>query len=237
MNGIEEIWNQGSHQLSHDKSIDAAYIEKTITERSNSITAQLPKIIWFGIVMCGLAALVFIYNVFFFLNNPAVLVAILILLLATMGIIIFLLQQVSSIQKMGAFTMDLHALLVLKIKYFTTRFQVALHCVALSLVLATFSLNLTMENEDGIIELRKVLILGAFYLVVYFISVYIYQLTHRVYLKQLKNALANLEENSLTSLDQEMKRHLKIRNILLLIALIVFIGGLVALYIVSVNTL
>ena len=121
---------------------------------------------------------------------------------------------------------NLHKLLLYKIKYFNTRFQLVQHTVALSIVFATFGINLTMENNDGVFELDKILILSVFYIFIYFITIFLYKFTFNVYLKQLRNALSNLEENTLKSLDKELRKHKRIRKLIGFIIVIIFLTGM-----------
>lgn len=124
---------------------------------------------------------------------------------------------------------DLNKLLQYKIKYFNTRLNIARHSVALSIVLLTFGLNLTMENSDGIFELNKILMLSIFYVFAYLVMVYLQKFTHNIYLKQLRNALNNLKENSLISLDNELKKHRRIVKLIGTIIGVIFITGILLL--------
>lgn len=87
-----------------------------------------------------------------------------------------------------------------------------------------------MENADGIFEARKILILSVFYLFAYFGSYYLFKIMHSVYLKQLKNALLNLDENSLQSIDHELKKHKQIGRIVFVILSIIVAIGIILLF-------
>jgi len=227
MDRIEEIWDKGNDQISKDEMLSEAFIRNSISETSISITSKLPKLIWFGMVAAALSVPAFIYNIFFYRSNTPVLILILILLLISCAIFTFLLTQLRVVKKMDTKEFDLQSLLVYKIKYFTTRFQLVQHSVSFAIVLATFTINLTMENSDGVFELRKILILSAFYLFIYLFNLFLYRISYNVYLKQLRNALVNLEENTLKSFDKELKKHKRIKIVIGLISACVLLSGII----------
>ena len=231
MDNIEEIWEKGNEKISSDKTFDEVFIRNSISKTSISITSKLPKLIWFGIVASLSSALLFIYNIFFYINNLPILITIAFLLIFSLSVFIFMLAQLRVIKNMDTQEYDLHKLLQIKIKYFNTRLKLARHSVALSIVFTTFGLNLTMENNDGIFELNKILMLSAFYISTYFIMIFIQKFTHDVYLKQLRNALYNLKENTLISLDDELSKHKRIGKFIVIIIAIIFLIGIVFLLI------
>lgn len=231
MDNIEKIWEKGNEKTSVDNTYDKAFIRKSISETSISITSKLPKIVWIGIIGSLISVIIFFYNIFFYTNNLPIQATIIFLLVVALSIFSFLLTQLRIINKMDTTEFDLHRLLLNKIKYFNTRFKLTQHAVALSIVFVTFGINLTMENNDGIFETRKILILSAFYIFTYFVTIFLYKFTHDVYLKQLRNALFNLEENTLKSLDKELKKHNWIRKLIGFVILIVFLIGMIFLLI------
>lgn len=231
MDNIEKIWEKGNEKTSVDNTYDEAFIRKSISETSISITSKLPKIVWIGIIGSLISVIIFFYNIFFYTNNLPIQATIIFLLVVALSIFSFLLTQLRIINKMDTTEFDLHRLLLNKIKYFNTRFKLTQHAVALSIVFVTFGINLTMENNDGIFETRKILILSAFYIFTYFVTIFLYKFTHDVYLKQLRNALFNLEENTLKSLDKELKKHNWIRKLIGFVILIVFLIGMIFLLI------
>jgi len=229
MNEIEEIWDRGKEQTGQDSSMESSAILRSISEGSKGIAAGLLKPLRFGIVIAVLAFIMFIYNCFFYSANLPVMIAILLLLVVSAAIIVFLLSQIKVVRGMHQMDMDLRALLIFKIKYLNTRYNWAVHCISLSVVLATFTINLSMENNDGIIELHKILILSAFYFFAYLLGFRLLKLSLSVIDKQLKNALYNLEEQSLRSLDGELKKHRRISRIILSILIIFSLLGILVL--------
>lgn len=231
MDNIEEIWEKGNEKISIDKTYDEAFIRNSISKTSISITSKLPQLVWLGVISSLGSALVFIYNISFYLNNPPILTTIICLLILSLSVLIFMLVQLSVIKNIDVKEFDLHKLLHYKIKYFNTRLSLVRHSVALSIVFATFGLNLTMENNDGIFELNKIMVLSIFYIFTYFIMIFIQKFTHDAYLKQLRNALSNLKENTLVSLDKELNKHKKIIKLIGIIIAIIFLIGVVFLLI------
>lgn len=231
MENIQAIWNKGNDSILKDETLDSAFIKKSISESSTRITSKLLKAIRLGVVLTSLCAIGFVYNIFFYLNNIPVLAAIIALIVLAISSIAFLLTQVSNIINQDTSIDNLHNLLISRIKFFNTQFRYVVHCLAASVVLLTFTLNLTMENDDGIIELRKILILSVYYIIVYAGLIYLFKKTNSIYLKRLKNALYNLEENSLTLIDKEEKKHKKLSRIILVAAIILSFLGLIAAYI------
>ncbi len=227
MDNIEEIWENGNEKISMDKTYDEVFIRNSISKTSISITSKLPKLVWFGVIVSISSALVLVYNIFFYLNNPPILIIIVSLLILSISISIFMLAQLRVIKNMDTREYDLQKLLQFKIKYFNTRLKLARHSVALSVVIATLGINLTMENNDGIFELNKVLTLSIFYIFTYFILIHLQKFTHDVYLKQLRNALYYLKENTLISLDDELKKHKRIGKMIGIIIAIIFLAGIV----------
>jgi hypothetical protein len=226
MNSIEEIWEKGNQEISLDKSLDEAFIRDSISKTSISITSKLPKSIWFGVAASLVSSLELIYNISFYSNNSSILATICLLLVLSILMTVFMLVQLRVIKNMDNKEYNLHKLLQYKIKYFNTRLKITRYTVALSIVFVTFGINLTMENSDGIFELNKILMLSIFYVFAYLIMVYLQKFTHDIYLKQLRNALYNLKENTLISLDNELKKHRRIVKLIGIIIGIIFIAGI-----------
>ncbi len=226
MNSIEEIWENGNQEISEDKSLNESFIRDSISKTSISITSKLPKTIWFGVAASLGSSLAFIYNISFYSNNSSILATICFLLVLSITMVVFMLVQLRIIKNMDTKEYDLHKLLQYKIKYFNTRLKFTRYSVALSIVFVTFGINLTMENGDGIFELNKILLLSIIYVFAYLIMVYLQKFTHDIYLKQLRNALYNLKEDTLTSLDNELKKHRRIVKIIGIIIGIFFIAGI-----------
>jgi len=233
MDNIEEIWNKGNEEISKDKTFSADFIKKSISDNSISISSKLLKTIRMGIVIASISVTMFVYNMFFYLENPSISITIIGGVILSILIIIYLITQAGIVKKTDARSIDLHSLLAYKIKYFRTRFQIVLHCLSLSIVLVTFTLNLTMENTDGILEIRKVLILSVYYVFAYLVTLFLSKIIHSVYLKQLKNALFNLEENTFNSIEEEMLKYKKIRRIILIMVSIALIMGVIFLLVKS----
>lgn len=229
MDSIEDIWSKGNEPIGSDESFTSDAVLRSISENSKGISAKLLQSLWFGAGLAALAALMFILNIFFYSANLAMLLPIIVCLIAAVVVSVCLFSQIGVVRKMDTLDLNLHQLLVYKIKYLNKRFKLAMHAVSLSVVLATFTINLTMESGDGIFELRKILILLLFYLFTYVVTFSLSSLTLRVYNKQLQKALHDLEENAASSMDKELKRYKKIGRIIALVLAVIAIAGLVAL--------
>jgi len=229
MDRIEEIWNKGNEQIAYDDSFGSKEILRSTRESSIGITSKLLKPVWLGIAMAFTAFSVLCYNLFFYLGNPSMVMLIICTLILSAFVFTYLLLQIRAIKRMERSGADLREVLVNKIKYLGSKYNIALHCISLSIVLVTFTINLTIENSDGIFELRKILILSAFYLFVYIVMFGLSKITYNVYDKQLKNALRNLEENTLRTLDEEMKKHKRNGRIILIIVAVFLLSGIAAL--------
>ena len=231
MDSIEEIWNKGNEQLLKDETFSVEFIKKAISESSTSISAKFVKMIWMPIIITFLAIIMFVYNIFFYLNNTPILLTIIALIILSISIIIFLFIQKEEIIEIDKKNTDLRNLLVSKIVHYNSKFQYVFHCYALSIVLATMTINLTIENADGIFALHKILILLVYYIAVYIGTIYLFKTVNGIYIKRLKNALYNLEENTFNLIDEEEKMHKRNRKRIFIIAVIVLVIGLVAAFV------
>jgi len=226
MQAIEDIWEQGSNQTGQDTSFGSEAILKSIAEGSRGITATWLKPLWFGLVVAVMASLMLIYNTFFYWKNLPLMIALLMLVIISIGVIIYLWTQIRLLKSLDHADLNLRDLLVYKIKYLNTRYSWALHCISLSIVLATFTINLSMENSDGVFELRKILLLSVFYLFAYLFTFGLNKLSLRVVDMQLKNALFNLEEQTIRGLDEELKKHRRVTRIIATCLIILVLVGI-----------
>lgn len=229
MDRIEDIWDQGNEQVARDDSFDSVAILKSISASSIGITAKLLKPIYLGVAMALIASCMLIFNLTFYMANPAIIILIVVCLIVSASILSYLILQIGILKRIDTIGASLRQVLVEKIKYLNTKYNMALHCISMSIVLVTFNINLVIESSDGIFEWRKILILSAFYLFSYVVFLSLSRLTHKLYNKQLKNALLNLEENALRSLDDEMQKHKRTGRIILMIVGLCLLVGIAAL--------
>lgn len=226
MKEIDEIWTGADKQIEGDVSFSPEAILESINEGSRSITTGLLKPLRFGIMVATMAACMFVYNAFFYGGNLPLMLAILLLLALTVVLILYLWSQVRQLRRMDLLDLNLHDLLIHKISYLNSRYNWAMHGVSLSIVLATFTINLTIENPDGIFEMRKILILSVFYLFAYLFTYGLIKLSLRVVDKQLKNALFNLEEQTLRDLDGELRKHRRLNRVIAIGFLVLVLTGI-----------
>ena len=226
MKELDEIWEGAKIQIERDGSFSPEAIRHSINEGSRSITASLLKPLRFGIVVATMAAIMFVFNAFYYGTNLPLMLAILLLLPLSVALILFLWSQFRRLRRMDLLGLNLHELLIKKISYLNSRYNWAMHGVSLSIVLATFTINLTIENPDGIFEMRKILILSVFYLFAYLFTYGLIKLSLRVVDKQLKNALFNLEEQTLRDLDGELRKHRRLSRMIAIGFLILVLTGI-----------
>ena len=232
MKKIEDIWKEGHREgFADEVPLSDEMIEEAISGSSKSIGQKMiittcTTAVFTVMSLCGLAL-----NIYPYRENIAIILSISMLMLASLILFLYLMEQIKNIQKLSIMNIDLYSIVENKLSVFNHQFQRVIHIFAFSLVSATFSINLTIENDDGIFEIRKILILSVFYLFCYCGSVILLKNIHRIDRIQLENALRDLDEKKLTSLTRELKRDKnKKRWILLGISLLVMAG--IAVYII-----
>lgn len=229
MDHIEEIWEKSKQQLAEDASFDSARVLEFTSKVSSGISARLIKPLWLGAGIYLLAVILFTSNFFLYAGNLSIQIPVVFLLLLSVSLTVFLLKQISAVKKMETSGRVLRTVLITKIKYLNTRYNTAMHFISLSIVFATFGLNLSLESNDGIFELKKILILSIFYLFSYLIVYGLSRLTLRAYDRQLKTALANLEENALRDTSAELAKYKRSTRIILAIIIAILLTGIITL--------
>lgn len=229
MKSLENIWEKGKHTGDHENSLNTDHIIKAISESSIGITSGLRKPIWFGIGLSSITCLALISNLFFYTTNLPIQMTITGGILAAVFVLIYLLRQNRTLKTMDTRDISMQEILIYKINYLNIRYHTAIHLVSFSIVLATFTINLSMEASDGVFEGYKILILSAVYLISYIVTFSLFKLSLKAYNLQLKNALQNLEENSLNTLDEELKKYKRSGRVILFIVASFFLFGIAAL--------
>lgn len=227
MENIEDIWTKGNTEASDEDTFDSAFIIQSISETSIGISQQLKRIIMPGMILSLIAIPPLVYNLFFYLKNMPMICAIAVLIAICISIFLYLHQQKRKVNGMDLLDLDLKSLLIYKIGYLEKGFHLVKHCVATVIVIMTFVINVTIENSDGIFELRKIAILTAFYLFVYIIMILLFRLTESVYVKQLRSALLDLEEETYNRFDSKLSRYKKIRGIIAIVMALIFVTGVI----------
>lgn len=232
MDKIEEIWNKGNDQIEKDTSFGSEAILKSISKNSIGISSKILKSVRFCIVLAFLTLGALLYNIFPYRENSVIEILITLCLTVSASVITFLFLQIGVIKKLDEHGMSLREVLIKKIKYLSTKYTYVLHSISLIIVLATFTINLTMEGNDGVFETHKILLLSVFYVVAYVVTYSLVKVAHIAYNKQLRSALMNLNEKSKYDLDELIARHKKNGRVLLLIIAFFLLSGIAALLLI-----
>jgi len=233
MNTLENLkntWNKSKQKIAADKSLNPDFIKKAISNKSISITAALLKSIIAGIVFLSLDIIVFIYNIYFYAENMPVLISIIAILIISFLLVINMIVQYKKLKQIDSQILNLRDILFEKIGYFNKSFSRVIQSMALATAFLPFSVNLTMENSNGEFNISKIYLLLGFYILIYIVSLTLYRLTHSIYLKQLKNALKNLEENIFNEIEAEIRKSRKFSRIIGLCLLVITIVGIIFYY-------
>jgi len=230
MDRIEDIWDKGNEQIAQDGTFSSEEIRKSISESSAGITSILRAPLYFGVMLTLIGIGMFTYNLFFYHGNLSLSSTIVVCIIVLLFICSYQIRQIGVLNRMDGMNISLRELLIYKIKYLNGRLNLAYHLLSLSVVLVTFSINVTIERADGIFELNKILILSGFYLFVYVVMYSLFRLSMKVYDRQLRNALNNLEEQSFRSLDKEMRKSRRLNRIILVVVTLSLLSGLFFLF-------
>lgn len=227
LNNIKNTWQKANKKISADKSLNVEFIKKSITANSISITSALLKSIKGGVVLLAIDIVLFIYNIYFYAGNIPVLSAILLSLLLSSALLVNLIVQAKKLNNIDLQDSSLREILVSKIRYYKTSFYWILQSMALATAFLPFSVNLTQESADGEFNISKIFLLIGFYILVYLFSISLFRITHSIYLKQLMNALNNLEKNILDEMEKELAKSKRIRKIIGISLLIITLVGII----------
>lgn len=230
MDEIENIWKKAHQNQSDTEFMNRQFVENAFKKKSISTSNKMKQTIYLAIVLTGLSFVMFSYNLFYYVSNFAMLACITVLAIQCLVMIYLLYKNMKELIAISQNTNDLHQLLIYKIKYYNKNFQTVIHFVALSVIFLTFTINLTIENSDAIFELRKILLLCVFYIFAYLMMFVLINFSYKVYIKQLENALYNLQENTFNSIDKELKKHKNIKRAIVIIAIIVVTFGIIVMY-------
>jgi len=230
MNSFENIkntWNRANNQIESDDSLNAEVIKKAILSHSKSVTSILLKSIKTGFVIIAIDIILFIYNSYFYSGNLKLFVIIICCLILSTSILINFILQATKLKQIDLLNFSLRKVLVEKIRFFNKSFYWVIQSMALATTLLPFAINLTQENANGEFNISKIFLLISFYILVYLFSLTLYKITHSIYLKQLHNALDNLDTNVLDEMEEELKRSMKIRIIIAISMTILTVVGII----------
>lgn len=149
-------------------------------------------------------------------------------ILISLGSIQFLFFQIKKLRRIELGDMNLKDTLIYKINFFNKSFNWILHINALSVAFIPFVVNLTQESNDGKFDYKYPYILFCFYILSYCIMLFFSKISNNIYLKQLINALKNLEQTTLDGIKKELKKNKILGISILILTLILIISGVFA---------
>ncbi len=230
---IKNTWEKASREISDDKTVDSAYIKKVITADSNSISASMLKNIIAGIFLLALDIVLFAYNAFFYTSNIPVFSVIFLSLLLLIVLLVYLIIQTRKLTAIELQNKSLFETLVCKIEFYKTSYSISLRATAFATAIIAFGTNLTQQNANGEFNISNIPLLITFYVLFYIFFNSLYQLSSSIYLKQLTNALSNLEQNILDEMEHEMAKNRKTRIFIGFTTSVLLLAGIVMYFIAS----
>ena len=228
---IKNTWNKAGRKISADKSLNMEVINTAINADSISITSTLLKSIKTGSVILATDIILFGYNSYFYSENTAVLSIIILCFLLSGFMLANLNLQAKKLKQIDIEDLSLKEVLVKKINFFNKQFFWVLQSMAAATAFLPFAVNLTQESADGEFNFSRIFLLISFYIFVYFFSIILYRLTHSVYLKQLQNALSNLEKGGLDKMEAVLEKDKRLRKILFFCLLFISLAGILMFFI------
>ncbi len=230
---IKNTWKKASREISDDKTVDSTYIKKAITTDSKSISASMLINIRAGMFLLALDIVLFAYNAFFYTANIPVFTAIFLSLLLLIVLLVYLIIQTRKLTAIELRNMSLFETLVCKIEFFKTSYTMSLRATAFATAFIAFAANLTQQNANGEFNISNIPLLITIYVLFYVFFNSLYKLSSSIYLKQLTNALSNLEQNILDEMEHEMAKNRKTRIFIGLSMSVMLLAGIVMYFIAS----
>ena len=224
---IKNIWKKANNDK--PENINPEFIKNAMNMRSIGITARLLKSLNAGLVFMVFNILVLLYNQYFYFGNHKITFSIVLSLVFSIFSVYFTFKQKKRLISLDNQDDSLKNILIEKIIFFKTRSYWVLHLMAVSMAIFTYCVNLTMESRDGIFNISKIGFLVSFYVLIYVISFIIYYLNTKVYLKLLNNALDNLEAKILDSMEQEIRKNLIMKLVIIVLLILTTLSGIYAL--------
>jgi len=148
-------------------------------------------------------------------------------------LLVYLIIQTRKLTDIELRNMSLFETLVCKIEFYKTSYAMSLRATAFATALIAFGANLTQQNANGEFNISNIPLLIAFYVLFYIFFISVYQLSSSIYLKQLTNALSNLEQNILDEIEHEMAKNRKTRIFIGLSMFILILVGIVMYFVTS----
>ncbi len=223
---IKATWKKADEVITTDQSLTPEVIKQSITSDSISITSRMLRMINSSLIMLLVNALLLLINCSFYLKVPVYLGAISLSALLCLILVHYLFKQMKRLKTLDAKQADLHQVLQDKIDFFNHAFNRAMFAYGFAVMLLPFNVNLYQERANGGFKGLDLLLLVGFYILAFAFSYVLIKMTYSVYLKQLKNALSNLEQSTLVNMEEELKMNRKRNRIIgAIMVLFVLLGG------------
>jgi len=229
-NDIKNLWKSADNQIVENESLDSETIKQAIKAESIGITFKILKSIRTGIVALGLSVVFFGYNIYGYSGNILISIFSISCLILSALLLAYLVFQYNSFSKLDQSGLSLQDLIVAKIQYFKKSLFFVHHTIAVGLVLLIFSLNLLTDNNGGNYQVNNIWLYIGLMITAYLIAVMMLYLSHKLYLKQYRTALDDLNKSKLTEMDAELRKDKWIRLLFLAIVLLSVIAGIIILF-------
>ncbi len=230
-NNIKKLWKSADSQILVNESLDFETVKQALTKRSIQITSKLLKSFRLGIIALSLNVILCSFNIYGYAHNSLIFIFCISSLILSIVLLLFLVYQYNSFNKLDQAGSSLQELIVAKIKYFKQSLSYVHHAIAISLVLLTFSLNLIIDNNEGYYQVNNFWLYICIMIITYLIPLVMLNLFHNLYLKQYKIALIDLNESRLTTMNTELKKYKWIKQFFLIIIFFSFIAGIIIFFI------
>lgn len=200
-----EIWSKNKED--NEDSISIQYIEKVLQKRSISISSGIQKVLGYNIFLAFTILILSAFNIKGYYGNINLSV-ILGGMVCITGIVLWLLfRSLRNLKNINEYASSLHQVILKKIRFYLYNFQWLLFILPVLLVFLPLNINMLVDNEAGILKINNPLMNIGVYTMAYIFGLIFYKRKYAIYLKELKTALRDLEENTLTSLEKEQKRN------------------------------
>lgn len=225
-NEIKNLWKSADSQILTNESLDFETVRQAITKRSNQITSKLLSSFRAGIIALASSAILYSFNIYGYAGNNLMVIFCISCLILSIILLLFLVYQYNYFNKLDQAGFSLQDLTTAKIKYCKQSLSYVHHAIAISLVLLIFSLNLIIDNNEGTYQINNTWLYIGIMIMAYLIPVVMLNLSNKLYLKQYKTVLHDLNESKLTEVIDELKKYKWVKQFFIIMCLLSFITGI-----------
>jgi len=226
-NDIKNLWKSADSQILTNESLDVETVKQAISKQSTQITSKLLMSFRFGILALILNVVLCSINIYGYADNKLIVTFFISSLILSIVLILFLVYQQKRINQLDQAGLTMQDLIVAKIKYSGQSLSYVHHAIAIGVVLLAFSLSLLVDNNDGHYQINNIWLFIAVMTAVYLIQILSLNLSHKIYLKQYKIALHDLNQSRLTEMNTVLKKYKWVKMFFLIIILLSFIAGII----------